>query len=97
MNKEYDILPYTFEKAEYYNVVVKPSTNKHKKIDVFKPTGEKIAECGGKNYLDYPHYLKLEQAGEYPKGYAFERRQLYKKRHKYDKLPAGIWANRLLW
>lgn len=97
MNKDYEILTYTLEKAEYYNVKVKPSTNKHKKLDVFKANGEKIAEIGGKNYLDYPHYLKAEKAGEYPVGYASERRALYKKRHKYDKLPAGIWANRLLW
>ena len=97
MNKPYEIFPYTFEKAEYYNVTVKPSTNKHKKIDVYNASGIKIAECGGKNYLDFPHYLKLEQAGEYPKGYAYERKRLYKIRHKYDKLPAGIWANRLLW
>ena len=41
----YKILPYTKRQAKKLGVVVKPSTNKTKKIDVFK-NNKKIATVG---------------------------------------------------
>ena len=31
----YKILPYSYQQAKKHNVIIKPSTNKKKKIDVF--------------------------------------------------------------
>jgi hypothetical protein len=58
------------------NVKIKPSTNKNKKIDVYK-NNVKIASIGNKNYLDYPKYIK-----EKGLDYANKRRFLYHLRHK---------------
>ena len=49
----YKILPYSFEQADKLNVEIKPSTNKNKKIDVFK-NGQKIASIGAIGYNDKP-------------------------------------------
>ena len=50
----YKILPYSFRKAKELGVVIKPSTNPLKKIDVFK-NGKKVAAFvpwdGCLNYL----------------------------------------------
>ncbi len=87
----YKIKPYTFEKAKKMNVIVKPSSNPNKKIDVYKNT-EKIATIGDINYKDYPTYLEID------KELADQRRKLYKLRHKNDvKNGNGYWANYLLW
>jgi hypothetical protein len=89
----YEIKEYTKKKAKEYNVKIKPSTNKNKKIDVFNQDNQKIASIGAIKYDDYPtHILK--------KGidYANERRRLYKIRHKKDlNSKNGFWAQALLW
>jgi hypothetical protein len=90
----YQITNYTLNKAKELGVVVKPSTNKNKKIDVFKGK-DKIASVGGAGYKDYPTYLKT--AG---KAYADKRRELYKIRHEKDRKvvdSAGYFADKLLW
>jgi hypothetical protein len=90
----YKITEYTKEQAKKLGVTVKPSTNKNKKIDVFKG-GEKIASVGGAGYADYPTHIK--NCG---KEFADERRRLYKIRHSYDlkkKNSPGWFANKLLW
>lgn len=88
----YKITQYTKNQAKKYDVIVKNSTNKNKKIDVFKD-GKKISSVGAINYKDYPTYLKEEG-----KQKADERRKLYKLRHKKDlNAKNGKWANRLLW
>jgi hypothetical protein len=95
----YVISEYSFKKAKELGVVIKPSTNPEKKIDVFKK-GRKIASIGAKGYLDYPTYLKLEQRGKVPKGYADKRRRLYKIRHASDiglSNKNGYFANKILW
>lgn len=86
----YVILPYTFKKAKELGVVVKPSTVKGKKIDVYDE-GEKVASIGAIGYKDYPTYLK-----EYGKEYAEERRRLYHIRHTKKTLNEQL-ALRLLW
>jgi len=58
----YKITEYTKARAKELGVTVKPSTNKNKKIDVYK-SGIKIASVGGINqdgtpYMDYPNYIK---------------------------------------
>jgi hypothetical protein len=88
----YKILPYTQKRAKELKVIIKPSTNKLKKIDVFTPKGEFIASIGDIRYLDYPNYvLKLG------KQFADERKRLYLIRHKNDTGKAGFYAKKLLW
>lgn len=88
----YKITDYTRLQAKKYNVTIKPSENKNKKIDVYKD-GKKISSVGAINYKDYPTYMKEEG-----KEKADERRKLYKLRHKKDlNSKNGKWANRLLW
>ena len=52
----YKILPYSFRKAKELEVVIKPSSNILKKIDVFK-NGKKLASIGARGMNDYPTYL----------------------------------------
>ena len=90
----YNIKNYTKEKARELNVKIKPSTNKKKKIDVFKD-GRKIASIGAIGYSDYPTYIESKGIK-----YADERRKLYKIRHNKDLKQIGsngYYSNRLLW
>jgi hypothetical protein len=95
----YKILPYSFRKAKELGVVVKPSTNLLKKIDVFK-NGKKVASVGARGMNDYPTYLEKEKKGYYEKGYAYKRRKLYKERHEKDRHKIGsngYYADKILW
>jgi hypothetical protein len=90
----YHITNYTKQKAKELNVTIKPSTNKNKKIDVFK-NNKKIASIGAIGYNDYPNYIIKND-----KAYAHERRRLYRIRHNKDrnvKNSNGFYANKLLW
>lgn len=90
----YQITEYTLKKAKELGVKVKPSTNKNKKLDVFR-NNNKIASIGGAGYKDYPTYLKTNG-----KSYANKRRELYKIRHDKDRKvidSAGYFADKLLW
>jgi hypothetical protein len=90
----YHITNYTKQKAKELNVTVKQSTNKNKKIDVFK-NNKKIASVGAIDYNDYPTYI-IKNGLEY----AHERRRLYRIRHNKDrniKNSNGFYANKLLW
>jgi len=42
----YKITEYTKDKAKQLNVIVKPSQNPNKKIDVFNLKGDKLASVG---------------------------------------------------
>ena len=53
----YPITNYTYSQAKKIGVVVKPSTNKTKKIDVYKQ-GKKIASVGANGMNDFPTYIK---------------------------------------
>ena len=95
----YKILPYSKEQASKLRVEIKPSTNTLKKIDVFK-NGKKIATIGALGMNDYPTYLEKEKKGYFPKGYAKERRKLYKIRHEKDRKKTGTngwYADKILW
>ena len=90
----YKIKKYTYKKAKKLGLEVKPSTNKTKKIDVYKK-GKKIAAVGAAGMNDYPTYI--EKRGLH---YAKTRRRLYKMRHEKDrhiKDSHGWYADQLLW
>ena len=99
----YTITDYTRRQAKKLRVIVKPSTNKKKKIDVFKKTRgkdgkmelKKVASVGAIGYNDYPTFMKLKG-----KEYADKRRRLYKIRHNKDRNKVGTnsyYADKLLW
>ena len=95
----YKILPYSFRKAKELGVVIKPSSNILKKIDVFK-NGKKVVSIGARGMNDYPNYVLKEKKGYYEKGYAHKRRKLYKERHEKDRHilgSAGYYADKILW
>ena len=99
----YKILPYSEQQAKKHNVIIKPSTNKKKKIDVFDKDGEKLASIGGirKNgipYNDYPTYLEsigLESANKKRKAYL--ARHAKEPKMKDGKRTPSYWADVILW
>jgi len=94
----YVITQYTKDKAKQLNLIVKPSTLKNKKIDVFDKSGNKLASIGALGMNDYPTYIKTKG-----KAYADERRRLYLIRHakepkmKNSKRTPSYYADVLLW
>ena len=101
----YHITEYTKQKAKEINVIVRPSTNKNKKIDVFDDTNKKIASIGSIKHKDYPTYLKENTCvGHKPavakamlEQLADERRRLYYIRHSKDNGINGYLSKYLLW
>jgi ribosomal protein L7/L12 len=95
----YEITEYSKIRASKLGVDIKPSTNKNKKIDVYKE-GKKITSIGARKengtfYKDYPTYVK-----EKGKAYADERRKLYKQRHEKNRTKFGSrswYADKILW
>jgi len=90
----YNITNYTDKQAKLIGVTVKPSSNKKKKIDVYKDN-KKIASVGALGYKDYPTFIK-----ENGLDYANKRKKLYKLRHEKDrhiKWSNGWLADQLLW
>lgn len=96
MVQTYKISDYSFRKAKELGVELRQATNAHKKIGIYKD-GKHVVDIGAKNYKDFPQYTAMEIRGEVPKGFANERRRLYKIRHKYNTGLAGFYANRILW
>jgi hypothetical protein len=90
----YTITSYTKRKARQLGVQVRPSTNKKKKVDVYK-NGKKIASIGARGYGDYPTFMKT-----HGQAFANKKRRLYKQRHQKDrrkKNTNGYFADQLLW
>lgn len=90
----YSITKYTYRRAKQFGLEVKPSTNKTKKIDVYKK-GKKVASVGAYGMNDYPTYMKLKGLV-----YAKSRRRLYRIRHQQDRKQKGSrgwYADKLLW
>lgn len=90
----YPITNYTKQRARELGVIVKPSTRKDKKIDIFRDD-KKVASVGAYGMNDYPTWLRL-------KGHSFaaERRRLYKIRHdktRHVKGSPSWYADKLLW
>ena len=94
----YTITNYSKRKAKALKVIIKPSTRKDKKIDVFKQMKGKIvkvASIGTLGMNDYPTYLKTKG-----KKYADKRRRAYKARHAKNIKNVGTpgyYANKILW
>jgi len=92
--KKYKITSYTLKKAKKMGLHVKNSTNKTKKIDVYKK-GKKLASVGARGMNDYPTYINKRGLV-----YAKTRRRLYRIRHNKDrhiKWSRGWLADKLLW
>ena len=90
----YTITKYTQRKARKLGVKVRPSTDKTKKIDVFKGD-EKVASVGALGMNDFPTYIKNRGMK-----YAKTRRRLYRMRHEKDRHirgSRGWYADQLLW
>jgi len=80
--------------AKFLGVQIYPSSNKNKKIDVYK-NGKKIAAIGATGYNDFNTYLVL-----FGLAYANQRRKLYKLRHAENinkKGTPGFYAYQILW
>lgn len=85
--------------ARRLGVVIRPSTTKGKKIDVYKH-GFKVASIGAQGYEDYWGYVQLEKKGAVAPGTAETRRQLYKIRHAGECTAVGTpgyYACKILW
>jgi hypothetical protein len=90
----YNISDYSFKQANKLGVSIKPSTNKNKKIDVFKD-GDKIASIGASGMPDYPTYIKTKG-----QDYATQRRRLFKARFQSARQRVGTpayFADKILW
>ena len=96
----YVIKHYTYNQARNYGVIVKPSKNPKKKIDVFDKFNHYLCSAGDSKFNDFPTYLEMERKGQVPTGYAEERRRLYRIRHNKETKHFGSpsWASwNLLW
>ena len=74
----YKITEYTINRAKKHGFIIKVSTRKNKKIDVYK-NDVFLGSIGNLLYSDYPSYIEshgLEFAGK--------RKKLYHIRHKKD-------------
>lgn len=95
----YIIQPKQRQIAKAMGVIILPSKDKTKKLDVYK-AGTKVASIGATGYGDFYIFSKMEKLGKAPKGFALERRRLYKIRHAKDRLVKysnGWYADKLLW
>lgn len=86
------------ENAKEEGVIIRPSTRKFKKIDVFDMKNNKLASIGDIRYKDFAIYLK-----ELPKEEALKKRNAYLKRHskepkiKNGKRTPSYYSDRILW
>ena len=56
----YKIMQYSFDRAKQLNLIIKPSKNKNKKLDLYNNDGVFLNSIGDINYFDFPYYLKLD-------------------------------------
>jgi hypothetical protein len=90
----YRITNYSQQQARRLGVVIKPSSNKRKKIDIFK-NGVKVASVGEEGAMDYPTWIETRGVA-----YANARRRSYKARHQHTRLKVGSaswYADNILW
>lgn len=99
----YTITAYSRARAKALGVIIKQSTRKGKKIDVFKKVknskGEivlkKLASIGALGMGDYPTFKKTKG-----KEFADKRRKAYKSRMAKNRNKvgtAGYYADKILW
>ena len=85
--------------AKRLNVAIRPSSDKNKKLDVYK-NGFLIARIGAAGYGDYASYLQEEKKGAVAPGTAEKRRELYLIRHADNWTKAGTpgyYSAKILW
>ena len=89
----YEITEWTKKRAKELGYKVKPSSNKNKKIDVFKDD-KRVGSVGAKSYGDYGTYLKTKG-----KDFADKKRKGYLARTKWCDKPYSNCrlARDLLW
>tara|TARA_R110002153_G_scaffold42788_3_gene121363 strand:+ start:1052 stop:1339 length:288 start_codon:yes stop_codon:yes gene_type:complete len=93
----YKIKPLQRTKAKNLGLTIKPSTNKKKKVDVFKGD-KKVGSVGALGYNDYATYIQ-----KIGKKDADVKRKNYLKRHaKEPKIKEGkktnsYYADKILW
>ena len=73
----YKISDHSKKEAALLNLIIKPSKNKNKKIDVFTHDGKFLHSIGDILYNDWDRYIVM-----YNLAYANKRRELYLNRHK---------------
>ena len=73
----YVISNHSKKQAKKLNLIIKVSTRKNKKIDVYDADNNYINSIGDINYNDYGSYLKI-----FGQIFADHRRELYHTRHK---------------
>ena len=73
----YKISDHSKKQASLLNLIIKSSTDKNKKIDVFTKDGKFLHSIGDILYNDYARYIEM-----YNLAYANKRRELYLNRHK---------------
>jgi hypothetical protein len=84
----YKITNYSREKAQKLGVIIKPSTRKNKKLDIFNKEGELMASIGDINYTDFASTGDKEQ------------RRRFKLRFDKSRKNVGSntwWSDQLLW
>lgn len=87
-NKDYE--------CKYKKFIIKPSTRKHKKYDVFDKEGKKVLSFGDKRYQQYKdkigYYKELDHNDK-------KRKELYYKRHNkdYGKYSPDWFSKKFLW
>ena len=93
----YKIKPLQRSKAKNLGLTIKPSTNKKKKLDVFKGD-DKVGSIGAMGYKDYATYIGLIGKKD-----ADVKRKNYLARHsKEPKMKDGkrtnsYYADKILW
>jgi len=98
------VVPYKIKErqrqaAKRLNVAIRPSSDKNKKLDVYK-NGFLIARIGAAGYGDYASYLQEEKKGAVAPGTADKRRELYLIRHADNAIKVGTpgyYAAKILW
>lgn len=85
--------------AKRLNVAIRPSSDKNKKLDVYK-NGFLVARIGAAGYGDYASYLQEEKKGAVAPGTADKRRELYLIRQADNAIKTGTpgyYAAKILW
>ena len=89
----YKVEPYSLTRAEQLGVILKPSANVKRKIDIYDKEGQYICSCGDSRYYDFPYYLN-----QYGLEYAEAKRHLYHIKNKPKrKNTASFFEKEILW
>ena len=53
----YEIQPYSLTRAKQLDLIIKPSKNEKRKIDIFDKDNKFLCSCGDSRYYDFPYFL----------------------------------------